>query len=224
MANILCLETASTNCSVAVVSASGITVVEDHGQNYSHGEQLHHYILDALEQAELQQSDLDAIAVSKGPGSYTGLRIGVSSAKGLCYAHDLPLLSVPTLQSLAGQLSVQPGEMIIPLLDARRMEVYSAVFDHKFQMIRATQAEIVEESSFSPYLAQGKVHFIGTGVEKCKTVIRHKQAVFHEHKLPSAREMAAFAKAKFQQKLFEDVAYFEPFYLKEFLVTKKKSK
>ena len=222
MTYILNIETATTNCSVSL-SKNGETVVlkEDYDSKYSHAERLHVYIDKVLKEAGLSQKNLDAIAVSKGPGSYTGLRIGVSSAKGLCYALDKPLISVPTLESLAHQVDIKTG-VIIPMLDARRMEVYSAVFSAEFDQIRETQAQILESNSFQNYLEKGLVTFIGNGVEKTKTIIKHPNAFFIEEKLPSANEMSAIAYVKYQKSDLEDVAYFEPYYLKDFVTTKSK--
>lgn len=222
MAYILNIETATTNCSVSL-SKHGETIAlkEDYDSKYSHAERLHVYIDGVLKEAGISQNDLNAIAVSKGPGSYTGLRIGVSSAKGLCYALEKPLISVPTLESLAHQVSAKTG-VIIPMLDARRMEVYSAVFNSEFQEIRETQAQILESDTFQNYLEKGKVYFIGNGVEKTKDLIAHPNAIFVEGKLPSAENMSALAFSKYKKGDFEDVAYFEPYYLKDFVTTKPK--
>jgi len=216
MANILCIETATTNCSVALsVNGSVIALKEDNSAGYSHAELLHIYMEEVLSMSKLDKGDLNAIAISKGPGSYTGLRIGVSAAKGLCYALDIPLISVPTLESLAHR--VTDKGMIIPMLDARRMEVYSAVFTSEKQKIRDTQAEILTESSFQEYLEVGTVNFIGNGVDKFEKICRHPNARFISDGLPSAEQMALLAEGKHQKSDTEDVAYFEPYYLKDFL-------
>jgi len=217
MANILCIETATTNCSVALsVNGSVVALKEDNNNQYSHAERLHIYIEDVLTEASLDKTELDAIAVSKGPGSYTGLRIGVSAAKGLCYALGIPLISVATLQSLALQVKSKEG-CVVPMLDARRMEVYSSVFSFEGNEIRNTRAEVLSENSFSEILAKGKVVFIGNGVLKFKTICTHNSAIFLEDKLPSAREMGPLAEVKNKIGDIEDVAYFEPFYLKDFI-------
>lgn len=214
MATVLCLETATTNCSVALsVNGGVIAFREDPDNNYSHAERLHVFIEEVLAEAKITKRDLDAIAVSKGPGSYTGLRIGVSAAKGLCYALDIPLIALPTLEVLAAK--VKEKQTVIPLLDARRMEVYSAVY-YEGKEIRNTQAEIVTETSFLDYLSKDKTVFIGSGVAKFKTVCQHTNAQFILGELPSAKQMAQLAVQKFKQKQFEDVAYFEPYYLKDF--------
>jgi len=206
------------------LSKEGKTIVlkEDYDKNYSHAERLHVYIDEVLKEAGISANDLSAIAVSKGPGSYTGLRIGVSAAKGLCFALDKPLISISTLEALAHQVTCQEG-VIVAMLDARRMEVYSAVFDSNHNKIRETEAQILNEQSFNSYLEKGKVYFIGNGVEKTKALLNHPNAVFIEGKLPSANEMSLLANKKFKISAFEDVAYFEPYYLKDFVALKPKS-
>tara|TARA_R110000868_G_scaffold92136_9_gene255688 strand:- start:3442 stop:4113 length:672 start_codon:yes stop_codon:yes gene_type:complete len=223
LAIILNLETATTNCSVSI-SKDGktLSLKEDHDKNYSHAERLHIYIDKVIKEAGIDIHELDAIAISKGPGSYTGLRIGVSAAKGLCFALDKPLISVSTLEALSHQVTCTEG-FIVPMLDARRMEVYSGVFDFKYNQIRETEAQILNESSFNTYLEQGNVFFIGNGVEKTKTLISHRNAVFIEDKLPSSKEMSSLAYNKYKINNFEDVAYFEPYYLKDFVALKPKS-
>lgn len=217
MTYILNIETATKNCSVSI-SKEGKTVAlkELNDGNYSHAEKLHELIGQVVLEAKISLSDLKAIAVSKGPGSYTGLRIGVSAAKGLSFALDIPLISTNTLQSLALSVSIDKGYKI-PLLDARRMEVYSQVFTEKTEMIRAVYADIINSDSFSDFLNAEKVYFFGDGAQKCKGIISHENAVFIDGKFPSAKEMSAISYEKYLKNDFEDVAYFEPFYLKEFL-------
>ena len=225
MAYILNLETATTNCSVSL-SKNGKTIAlkEDARNGYSHAEKLHVFIDEVLQEAGLDsKAIIDAIAVSKGPGSYTGLRIGVSAAKGLSFALDKPLISIPTLEILAHQVLCDDG-VIVAMLDARRMEVYSAIFDAKHNQIRDTEAQILDEASFSKYLEEGKVYFIGSGVAKTKALIQHSNAVFIEDKLPSANEMSLLAYNKYKISDTEDVAYFEPYYLKDFVALKPKAK
>ena len=224
MSFILNIETATTNCSVSL-SKEGKTIVlkEDNDKSYSHAERLHVYIDEVLKEANINSNKLDAISVSKGPGSYTGLRIGVSAAKGLCFALDKPLISIPTLDALAHQVKMDDG-IIVSMLDARRMEVYSAIYDSNYNQIRETQAQILDETSFNDYLEQGKVYFIGNGVEKTKTLISHPNAIFIEAKLPSANDMSLLADTKYKKNDTEDVAYFEPYYLKDFVALKPKSK
>ncbi|REG88934.1 tRNA (adenosine(37)-N6)-threonylcarbamoyltransferase complex dimerization subunit type 1 TsaB [Winogradskyella sediminis] len=223
MALVLNIETATTNCSVSL-SKDGETLVlkEDNSLGYSHAETLHLFIDEVFKIAKLKPIEVDAVAVSKGPGSYTGLRIGVSSAKGLCFALNKPLIAVSTLESLAQQVGFKDG-YVIPMLDARRMEVYSAVYNLNFELVREIQAEILTEESYSELLKESKVYFIGNGVEKTKGLIQHPNAVFIEGKLPSADNMARLAEYKYKKSDTEDVAYFEPYYLKDFVALKKKS-
>ena len=220
---ILSIETSTTNCSVSL-SKQGETLVlkEENNINYSHAESLHVFIDEVLKTAHIDKSQIDAIAVSKGPGSYTGLRIGVSTAKGLCYALDKPLISISTLHALVHQVNIQEG-IIIPMLDARRMEVYSAIYDSKFNLLRDIEAQILDEFSFKQELEKGNVFFVGNGTEKTKALLSHDHANYIDNKLPSANEMSALAYAKYKIGDIEDVAYFEPFYLKDFIALKPKS-
>jgi tRNA threonylcarbamoyladenosine biosynthesis protein TsaB len=224
LAYILNLETATKNCSVSV-SRNGelVAIKELNNGNYSHAEVLHPFINEVLKEARISFKNLNAIAVSKGPGSYTGLRIGVSAAKGLSFALNIPLISVNTLQSLAFAISVDEG-VIVPMLDARRMEVYSAVFDSDYNQIRAIKAEIINETSFLNNLETSKVYFLGDGAEKCKTLITHPNALFVDSKFPSAKEMSILSYDKYKKNDIEDVAYFEPFYLKDFIVVPQKKR
>ena len=217
MATILCIETTTTNCSVAL-SVEGIVVSlkEKNDKNYSHAEKLHLFIEEVLVKSEITKDKLDAIAVSKGPGSYTGLRIGVSAAKGLCFALEIPLISIPTLEALACQVKNTDGT-IVPMLDARRLEVYSAVFSKDKIQIRDTRAEVLDDHSFTNYLNEHTIYFIGNGVEKFKSICKHSNAIFMDQKLPSSNEMGILAENKYQNNEFEDVAYFEPYYLKDFI-------
>ncbi len=220
MIRILCLETTTTNCSVGIsVDGNMVSLVEKAEKGYSHSENLHSFIEEAIRGAGIDINDLHAVAVSKGPGSYTGLRIGVSAAKGLCFSLDIPLISLPTLIVLAKQVSVKEG-YIIPMLDARRMEVYSGVFNSEHQQVRDTKAELLSADSFRKYLEEAPVYFVGNSNEKCRSVIIHRHANFLSGtQLPSANEMGYLAFRKFEKNDFEDVAYFEPFYLKDFVAT-----
>ncbi|MDI1318215.1 tRNA (adenosine(37)-N6)-threonylcarbamoyltransferase complex dimerization subunit type 1 TsaB [Flavobacterium sp.] len=223
MTYILNIETATKNCSVSLAK-NGETILrkEIAEQGYSHAEKLHVFIEEILKESRVRASDLKAIAVSKGPGSYTGLRIGVSTAKGLCYALEIPLISVDTLQVMAKQVSVENG-LIIPMIDARRMEVYSAVFDPKHNKIMEVQAEVLTVESYSQMTED--LFIIGDCQEKCKTVLTKDH--FHflpQIVFPSANEMSALSYDKFLKNDFEDVAYFEPFYLKDFLISKPSEK
>lgn len=216
---ILNIETATKNCSVSLAK-NGETILckEMAEQGYSHAERLHVFIEEILLETGIKIQELNAIAVSKGPGSYTGLRIGVSAAKGFCYALDIPLISVDTLQVLAKQVVVENG-LIVPMIDARRMEVYSAVFDANHNKIMEVQAEILTENSYLEMTEA--IYFIGDCQEKCKTVLLKDN--FHflpEIVFPSAKEMSGLSYEKFIKNNFEDVAYFEPFYLKDFMIHK----
>jgi tRNA threonylcarbamoyladenosine biosynthesis protein TsaB len=191
--------------------------------NYSHAEVLHPFIAQILEEVAISKDKIDAIAVSKGPGSYTGLRIGVSAAKGLSFALNKPLISIDTLTSLSYAVSINKG-VIVPMLDARRMEVYAAIFDKEHQKIREIKAEIIDNTSFAEELERGEVYFLGDGAQKCKETITHKNAVFVDDKFPSSIEMAELSYQKYNNNNFEDVAYFEPFYLKDFIVIPEKKK
>ena len=222
MALILNIETSTTNCSVSLSKDEEILVLrEDNNQGYSHAEKLHLFIKEVIDNSDFSKNDINAVAVSKGPGSYTGLRIGVSAAKGLCFALNKPLISVSTLKALAYQVKIKGG-LIIPMLDARRMEVYSAIFESNYSLKREIEAQVLDETSFFSELEKQKIHFIGNGVEKTKELIKHENAIFIEGKLPSASTMHLIANKKFKINDFEDVAYFEPYYLKDFVAIKPK--
>lgn len=221
MSYILNIETATKNCSVAIAK-EGKTIVcnEIAEEGYSHAERLHVFMESVLTEAGITFKDLDAIAVSQGPGSYTGLRIGVSAAKGLCFALSIPLIAVDTLKVLAAQATVSDG-LIIPMIDARRMEVYSAIFSPELENKRETQAEVITENSFENIESQ--VYFVGDCAEKCKTVLTKDNFIFVDDiKYPSAREMGALSFAKYKINNTVDVAYFEPYYLKDFMITASK--
>jgi tRNA threonylcarbamoyladenosine biosynthesis protein TsaB len=218
---ILNIETATKNCSVALAK-EGKTILckEIAEEGYSHAERLHVFIEEIIKEVGITFQDLIAIAVSQGPGSYTGLRIGVSAAKGLCYALDIPLIAVDTLQVLASQATVSSG-LIIPMLDARRMEVYSAVFTSNYNKRRAVQAEIITENSFEEL--EETLYFVGDCAEKCKPVLTKDNFVFlSDIKFPSAKEMSVISFEKYQKNETVDVAYFEPYYLKDFMITTSK--
>lgn len=221
MAYILNIETATKNCSVSLGKDERvIDVVEYAGESYSHAEKLHVFIERILSQNSLRPSDLKAVAVSMGPGSYTGLRIGVSAAKGLAYSLDIPLIAVPTLETLARKVNNANG-YIVPVIDARRTEVYSAVFDGHYRLIRDVQADLLENNPFEKYLNEKPVIFVGDAVPKMKNILKHKNAIFSDVRYPSAKQMHDIAYQKFIKKDFENTAYFEPFYLKDFIVTTK---
>ncbi|TYP76002.1 tRNA (adenosine(37)-N6)-threonylcarbamoyltransferase complex dimerization subunit type 1 TsaB [Aquimarina intermedia] len=219
MGYILCLETATTNCSVALTkNGKVIAIREDIDGGYSHAERLHVFIEEVLTETGVKASELDAVAVGKGPGSYTGLRIGVAAAKGLCFALDIPLIAIPTLALLALQVADKKEvSTIIPMIDARRMEVYASVYTHDYHEIRETRAEILDPTSYLGYLNEGIVCFIGSGVAKFAEICDHPNAIFIKNAMPSTKEMALQSYSKFKQQDFEDVTYFDPYYLKDFV-------
>jgi len=220
---ILNIETSTKNCSVSLAK-EGKTIIckEIAEEGYSHAERLHVFIEASLKEAGIVYKDLAAIAVSKGPGSYTGLRIGVSAAKGLCFALGLPLIAVDTLKVLASQATISAG-LIVPMIDARRMEVYSSIFTADFERVRNVEAEIISENSFENF--KETLYFVGDCAEKCEAVLIKENFVFLEKiKYPSANEMSVLSFEKYKIGDTVDVAYFEPFYLKDFLITTPKKK
>lgn len=224
MGIILNIETATTNCSVSLAKNGDTIAIREHNTpNYSHAEQLHLFIEECIEAANVSLSDVDAVAVSKGPGSYTGLRIGVSAAKGLCFALEIPLISIATLKSMASQVTGD-YDLIIPVLDARRMEVYSAVFDRDLNQIKATEAEIIEIKSFRKYFQNKKTIVLGSGAQKIKETLNNTSIAYETDCVPSAKEMALLSYRKYLKNDFEDVAYFEPYYLKDFVLQTKQKK
>ena len=220
---LLCIETSGKNCSVALFKGLQlVSIREVHTEQFSHSENLHVFIEQVLKESNLQPKAIKAIAISAGPGSYTGLRIGVATAKGLCYGWDIPLIALPTLRILAEQVSYEftDIEYIIPMIDARRMEVFTSVYSHDFSPILGERAEILTESTFDTYLNKGKTIFLGDGITKFQAICKHKNAYFWENKFPSAKQMGRLALEKYQAQAFEDIAYFEPFYLKEVYLVK----
>jgi len=230
MALILNIETATTVCSAALSKDGQLLALKELNNGYTHAENLTLFVEEVMNKAGAKFKDLDAVAVSKGPGSYTGLRIGVSTAKGFCYALTKPLLSAPTLKHLALQVSSSKktelpnsNALFCPMIDARRMEVYCALFNFDNNEVRATAAEIIDENFLSDILDKHTVYFFGDGAAKCKSALgANKNAIFIDSVFPSAKDMVALSEDAFNKKLFEDVAYFEPFYLKDFVAGKKK--
>jgi len=228
LGKILNIETSTQVCSVALSVDGKTTALLETNTESSHARQITVFAEQLMFKAGLNFQDLDAIAVSKGPGSYTGLRIGVSTAKGFCYSLDKPLISVGTLQSLAAgmiqQLTAEGGNpenfLFCPMIDARRMEVYTALYDNKLHEVRKIKAEIIDENSFADFFKQDKpLIFVGYGAAKCKETLMKvsPNAIFREEFLASATYMAPLAEEKFKAGEFEDTAYFEPFYLKDFV-------
>ena len=218
---ILHLETATKTCSVAL-SKNGelLALKEETSEKFSHAEKLNQFILDVLEVTGLTVKNLDAVAVSAGPGSYTGLRIGTSTAKGICYALQIPLISVDSLMALAN-LAKDADHLLCPMFDARRMEVYTAIYDQQLNAIVPTTAKVIDELSFREELDRGKVLFFGPGSQKCKSFIQSPNAIFKDITV-SAKGMISISAEKFKRKQFEDLAYFEPAYLKDFIAGKPK--
>ena len=239
--NIILIETSTALCSVALAENGQITAYRESSAPKAHASLTAVFIQEMLEERGLSIADCDAVCVSKGPGSYTGLRVGVSTAKGLCFGARKPLLAVGTLDTLVAQASAETdkaslkicadAKFIIPMIDARRMEVYAAVFSPcdpeqskgTYTQITETAPAIIDEDSFAEYLEQGPCLFIGDGAGKCADVIRHPNAHFIQCH-PNAAAMLAPATEAYNEKRFEDVAYFEPFYLKEFVATVSKKK
>lgn len=227
MAFILCIETATEVCSVALFNKNELLVLNEINEGNMHASALTGLIEKTLKEAGLTLNQLDAICVSKGPGSYTGLRVGVSTAKGLCFGLNIPLLAVNTLQSMAGVYIYQNpnnSQAICAMIDARRMEVYAAIYNSNLEEINPTQAIVIDEYSFEEQLNQGQIIFIGNGAAKCKSTITHANAVFVEEITCSALGLGKPAYQMFLENKFEDTAYFEPFYLKDFVATIPKSK
>jgi tRNA threonylcarbamoyladenosine biosynthesis protein TsaB len=227
MHHILHIETSESICSVAISKGQYLLAYKEVETGRSHASQLAVITDEIMSECKLTYQQLDAVAVSKGPGSYTGLRIGVSFAKGLCYALNIPIISVSTLEALfhgyinshryrSSFLSELKNIYFCPMLDARRMEVYSCLYQSDGALIRATEAEIINADSFSEILKVHPIIFIGSGAEKCKQVIEHENAYFETDFYPKAKSLIPLANKAYQNKEFENTAYFEPFYLKDF--------
>ena len=224
---ILCLETATPVCSVALnESCCTIALRETEGQN-AHSEKITNFIREVMEVAEIDYKQLDAVAVSKGPGSYTGLRIGVSTAKGICYAANLPLMAIDTLEAMAYGMKAKLGsqitdnDLLIPMIDARRMEVYAAIFDANLNKINDTAALVIDENSFEELLKEHRLWFFGDGAPKLKKVFENQPNIsIIDGFKPSAAFMLPLADKALREHDFVDVAYFEPFYLKDFIAGK----
>jgi tRNA threonylcarbamoyladenosine biosynthesis protein TsaB len=232
MAKILNIETSTEICSVSL-SVDGVCqdlkingIHESGPGKGSHSKLLAGYIKDILENNKILPSDLSAVAISCGPGSYTGLRIGTSTCKGFCFGADLPLIAVDTLSIMASMAFCKAGletDLYIPMIDARRMEVYTAIFDEELRSCSDVEAKIIDESSFNK-LSDKKIIFCGNGSEKCKDILKSENFVFIPDIYPSAEYMGIYSEKKFNEKKFEDLVYFEPFYLKEFVTTTPKNK
>jgi tRNA threonylcarbamoyladenosine biosynthesis protein TsaB len=226
VAVILNIETATTVCSVSVFNDRKMLSLVELDDGFTHAENLHLFINKVLADAGVKPKALEGVAISKGPGSYTGLRIGTSAAKGLAYALKIPLISVETLQLLtfAAKETGSDARYFCPMIDARRMEVYTSIFDRELQYVIETRALILDEKSVLEFEKYANICFFGDGMEKSREILSgHSSATFLPAIKPSAKYMGELALLKFQHKDFENVAYFEPFYLKEFLAGKKKA-
>jgi tRNA threonylcarbamoyladenosine biosynthesis protein TsaB len=233
MPNLLCIETSTEICSVAIVTKNGVLSSKENLEGNAHASQLTVLIEAACKDADIGLKQLDAIAVSKGPGSYTGLRVGVSTAKGLCYALDKPLLAVSTLEALTWnardvlqqqQITLTQNVLFVPMLDARRMEVYTALYNSEVELFSPIEAKIITEQSFAEVSHSYFMMLFGNGASKCTNVLAPPRFHFLPNIYCSAKHMMIPALRLFQNKQFEDVAYFEPFYLKDFVGTAPKQK
>lgn len=221
MSCILHIETSTNVCSVAVSEDGQCIFSKEDFNGPNHAVVLGSFVDEAISFADSHAIPVDAVAVSSGPGSYTGLRIGVSMAKGICYGHGIKLLSVPTLKLMCVPIllreMIEDAALLCPMLDARRMEVYAAIFDRSLREIRPTQADIVDENTYKVLLDRQPIYFFGNGAEKCKEVIRHPNARFLADIHPLAKWMMPLAERKMMNGEYEDVAYFVPYYLKDFV-------
>ena len=226
--NIVAIETSTTVCSAALfVDGQCVkSLVDTSGQN--HARQLPLFVSQLLDESRAMNLHIDAVALSQGPGSYTGLRIGTALAKGLCYGHNIPLIAIDTLQLMAFSASrkivIEPEVLLCPMIDARRMEVYTALYDNNLQPVTQVEAKIIGADSFADILAKRKVYFFGNGADKCKGILTVHNAVFIDGITPLAEDMSFLAKKLYDAREFADVAYFDPFYLKEFQATVAKNK
>lgn len=226
MALILNIDTSTSVCSVALAKDGEVIALKENNEGLNHSILLGSYIDELFKETQILPQQLDAVAISMGPGSYTGLRIGVSMAKGLCYGTSKPLIAVPTLQALALSVSsrLQEDAWYCPMIDARRMEVYTAFFDKENQPLIDTKAEIIDEHSFADLLTSHKIYFFGNGSDKVRNILTAPNACYIEQVETSAIHMPEISEQRFAERLFEDVAYFEPFYLKDFIATTPKKK
>ena len=225
MEKIILIETSTALCSVALAENGAVTAYRESSAAKAHASLTAVFVQEVLAERGVTLADCDAVCVSMGPGSYTGLRVGVSTAKGLCFGAGKPLLAVGTLDTLVAQATAEANDSyryIVPMIDARRMEVYAAVFENGKQ-ITETAPAIIDENSYAEYLEQGPVLFIGDGAGKCADVIKHPNAHFCQCH-PKASSMLSPAVEAFRNGEFKDVAYFEPFYLQEFVATVSKKK
>ncbi len=221
MSCILSIETSTDVCSVAVSQDGTCIYHQEDFSGHNHADRLGSFVDEAMSFTDSHAIPFDAVAVSCGPGSYTGLRIGVSMAKGICYARDLQLIAIPTLQLLAVPIllhhELEDDALLCPMIDARRMEVYAAVYDRALHEVRPTQADIVDHDTYKAYLEEHPVYFFGNGAKKCMDIINHPHAHLIDGILPQAKYMFPLAEKRHATQQVEDVAYFTPFYLKDFV-------
>ena len=225
MAYLLAIETATKVCSVGLFKNDELIDLKEEKGNYSHAENIAVFTDELLKENQLNSSSLSAVVVSKGPGSYTGLRIGVSFAKGLCYALNIPLISIDTLTALAlgfKALNNLEVDLICSMIDARRMEVYAAIYDSDVNLVKPIAADIIAEESYKNIVQNKKIVFIGDGVAKCKSTLSLASQIFQPEFICSAKHLGQEGYKKFESQEFENIAYFEPFYLKEFVALKSK--
>lgn len=226
MSCILNIETSTDVCSVSVSQDGDCIFSQESHEGPNHAVKLGVFVDEAMSFADSHAIPLDAVAVSCGPGSYTGLRIGVSMAKGICFGQDLKLISVPTLELMAVPVllreEVEEGALLCPMIDARRMEVYSAIYDRSLREVRQVQADVVDADTYREYLDRGPVYFFGNGAEKCMETINHPNARLIKGVEPLAKWMFPIAERRIAQEKYEDVAYFVPFYLKDFVAKESK--
>ena len=225
---LLHIETSTSVCSVALTRDGGVEFHKENYEGLAHARNLGPFVDQALAYAKKKNYTIDAVAVSCGPGSYTGLRIGVSQAKGLCFGLLVPLIAINTLEILTCSVmfggQFDENALFCPMIDARRMEVYSAIYDAGLQAVKPVSADIIDEQSYRTFLDKQPVYFFGDGAAKCKEVLNHPNARFIDSVLPTAYDMMALAEMAYKRQDFKDVAYFEPFYLKEFVATTPKKK
>jgi len=229
MSTIINIETSTEVCSVALCKDNEVIALKENKEGLNHAKLVTIFVEALLEEAKLDIKEIDAISISKGPGSYTGLRIGVSTAKGLCYGAQIPMIGINTLQAISVEAikraeNIDKDTWFCPMIDARRMEVFCAFFDTNNKQQEDIKAVIVDQDSFKEILNERKVVFFGNGAEKCKETITHKNAIFIDNIRNSAANMAALSNEAFKNQSFEDVAYFEPFYLKDFVAIPSKKK
>jgi tRNA threonylcarbamoyladenosine biosynthesis protein TsaB len=232
MAKILCLETSTEVCSVAIVDKGLVIDFREDISGQNHSRLLTVFILDLLKSNQLTASDFDAVAVSEGPGSYTGLRIGVSAAKGICYGAGIPLIAINPLKAMASYvvetgtlngLSLLSTDLLAPMIDARRMEVFTSIYDLKLNEINPVNALVVETNSFDQLPSGSRIVLFGNGSAKCKPILNSSRFIYIDEVIASSRNMAILANLKYENNDFVDVAYFEPFYLKDFVATVPKN-